>query len=172
MKLIARKSAPQDKYDRLRCIREDGSTAEVDMPRQGTLPHDLVHAVIESRLGFQNGFIGLVAKGADAAFTGKAFHEYIDPIRHAEVAQAESVVESLQAQLWSGRFDPDAFDYGVRTACVMRGVEMPDFSGIDPESDLFDTVAAMAAVWAAIPAHSEWPLVFPLDPAAMVGRAA
>jgi hypothetical protein len=167
VKLIARKSGLQDKYDRLRCIREDGSTTEVEMPRQGKLPHDLVHAVIESRLGFEDGFIGLVAKGAEMAFAAEAFHAYIDPVRHAEVAQAESIVESLQAQLWSGRFDREAFDYGVRTACAMRDVETPDFSGLDPESDLFDPVVAMAQVWAAIPAHSEWSLVFPLDTTAM-----
>lgn len=175
MKLIARKSGPQDKYDRLRCVRDDGSATEVDMPRQGTLPHDLVHAVIESRLGFRNGFIGLVAKGAEIAFASKAFHEYIDPVRHAEVAQAESVVESLQAQLWLGRFDRDAFDCGVQTACDMRGVAAPDFSGQDPEVELFDAVVAMATAWAAVPVHSEWtltfPLVFPPDAAATVGRA-
>ena len=131
MQLIATKAGPSDKYDRLRCVRDDGSETTVAMPRQGTLPHDLVHAVVESALGFSDGFIGLVAKGADIAFLSKSFHEYIDPVRHAQGAQAESAVESLQSQLWSGVFDEGAFRYGLETACAMRGVAVPDLAGID-----------------------------------------
>lgn len=88
------------------------------MPRQGILPHDLIHAVVESALGFSDGFIGLVAKGADIAPLAKDFHAYIDPLHRAQAAQAESVVEALQSQLWSGRFDLEAFRYGVRVTCA------------------------------------------------------
>lgn len=172
MQLIATKSGPSDKYDRLRCVRDDGSETEVPMPRQGVLPHDLVHAVVESALGFSDGFIGLVAKGADIAFLSKSFHEYIDPARHAQGAQAESAVESLQSQLWAGSFDEPAFRYGLDTACAMRGVAAPDLSGCDLRGALFDRAVALNAEWQAVPWHGEWRMAFPLDAAPAQGETA
>ena len=50
MKLIAEKKGPRDKADLLRFVRRDGSTSQCALPRQGTLPHDLIHYVVESRL--------------------------------------------------------------------------------------------------------------------------
>jgi len=163
MRMIATKAGPSDKHDRLRCVRDDGSETAVSMPRQGTLPHDLVHAVVESALGFSDGFIGLVAKGADIAFLSKSFHEHIDPARHAQGVQAESAVESLQGQLWSGRFDEEAFRYGLETACAMRGVAVPELAGCDLRGAMFERVQALHAEWQAIPSHQEWQLRFPLD---------
>ena len=172
MQLIATRLGPADKHDRLRCVRADGSASEVAMPRQGALPHDLIHLVVESALGFDNGFIGLVARGADIDFAGKQFHEYIDPALHAQVAQAESVVESLQAQLWSGAFDAGFFLYGVETACAMRKVPVPDFSACDPRTALFDRVVALGRAWNALPSHAQWTLTFPLDAAFRPEQAA
>ena len=134
MKLIARKLESSGKYDRLSVVRDDGSETGCEMPRQGVLPHDLVHAVVESHLHLKEGFLGLVAKGADIAFAEKNFRDYIDPVRHFEVAQAESVVEGLQTQLWQGVFDFSAFIAGVHGACAMRRASrmrssMPSRSG-------------------------------------------
>ena len=163
MRLVATRLGPGERHDRLHCVRADGTATEVLMPRQGALPHDLIHAVVESALGFSDGFIGLVAKGADIAFAAKQFHEYVDPDRHAQVAQAESVVEALQAQLWSGAFDAEAFAYGVATACAMRGVATPDFRECDPQARLFAPVRALGLAWAALPPQAQWSLVFPLQ---------
>ncbi len=163
MNLIAHKSGAGEKYDRLCCVRDDGTACEVALPRQGILPHDLIHAVIESRLGFNDGFIGLVAKGADIDFAGKEFHRYIDPANRAQVAQAESVVESLQAQLWSDDFDDVAFRDGLATACAMRGVPAPDLSAIDPRTDLFEVVKHLGSQWQNLPPHAKWELRFPFD---------
>jgi hypothetical protein len=170
MQLIATRGAPNDKHDHLRCVRTDGSTTECAMPRQGALPHDLVHALVESALGFSDGFMGLVARGADIAFAEKNFHEYVDPVRHAQVAQAESVVEALQTQLWSGAFDADAFAYGVETACAMRKVAMPDLAACD--AALFDRVVALGRAWSALPNRAQWTLSFPVDPAFAPAQAA
>jgi hypothetical protein len=162
MQLIATRHAASDKVDHLRCVRADGSTTETAMPRQGALPHDLVHALVETALGFSDGFMGLVARGADIAFAAKAFHEYIDPARHAQVAQAESVVEALQTQLWGGAFDAEAFAYGVETACAMRQVPVPDLAGCD--AALFDRVVALGRAWNALPTRAQWTLAFPVPP--------
>jgi hypothetical protein len=166
VQLIATKRGPTDKYDHLRCVRADGSETSASMPRQGILPHDLIHAVVESALGLTDGFIGLVAKGAQIDFLSQSFNEYIDPVRHAQCAQAESTVESLQSQLWAGVFDESAFHYGVDAACAMRGVAAPDMF-CDPRTAMFDRVVTLNAEWQAVPWHREWRMVFPFDESAM-----
>jgi hypothetical protein len=50
MRLTARKLGRHDKSDLLVCTRDDGSTAQVAMPRQGVLPHDLLHFIVETAL--------------------------------------------------------------------------------------------------------------------------
>ena len=161
MKLIARKMEAAVKLDRLRVVRDDGSETSCEMPRQGVLPHDLVHAVVESRLHLQEGFLGLVAKGADIAFAEKNFRDYIDPVRHFEVAQAESVVEGLQTQLWQGAFDFSAFIAGVEGACNMRGVAVPIISEADGQA-MFDTALRLNGDWRQVPVKGEFVLQFPL----------
>lgn len=161
MKLIARKLEAAGKYDRLRVVRDDGSETGCEMPRQGVLPHDLVHAVVESQLQLKDGFLGLVAKGADIAFAEKSFRDYIDPVRHFEVAQAESVVEGLQTQLWQGVFDDDAFRAGVQGACAMRGVAVPAMTDADGQA-MFDAAVRLNEQWRQVPAKAELTLAFPL----------
>jgi hypothetical protein len=161
MKLIALKLQQGGKYDHLRVVRDDGSETTCEMPRQGVLPHDLVHAVVESRLQMQDGFLGLVGKGADIAFAEKNFRDYIDPIRHFEVAQAESVVEGLQTQLWAGEFDVDAFLAGVSGACAMRNVAVPVMSETDGYL-MFAQAINLNAQWQQVSVKAEFVLPFPL----------
>ena len=74
MKLIAEKAGKADRYDNLRYVRADGSESRSPMPRQGTLPHDLIHYVVESTLPLKFGFMSLVARGADALFVMETVH--------------------------------------------------------------------------------------------------
>jgi len=69
VKLIARRQGRTRKLDLLRCIRRDGSETATAMPRQGILPHDLVHYVAESTLGWRHGFLGMIAAGAHIGWT-------------------------------------------------------------------------------------------------------
>ena len=145
MKLIAQRLGRTDKLDRLRCIRRDGSETATAMPRQGILPHDLVHYVAESGLGWRHGFLGMIAAGADIGWTMEQTH---DPAKRAVADQAihaEAVVESLQAQLWSGAFDDALFLDGVRSACEARG----------------RAVLALDARWRQVPFHGMLELEMP-----------
>jgi hypothetical protein len=151
MKLIAAKRARTDKYDLLRCIRRDGTETSVQMPRQGILPHDLIHFVVEDTLGYTNGFLGVVAQGADIAFAMEQSH---DPARldlAAQLIHAEAIVESLQAQLWSGSFDAGMFAEGLAGACAARGRQAPDLSAFDVRAQLFDNVLALGQRWQGLP---------------------
>jgi hypothetical protein len=152
MKLIAERLGRNDKLDRLRCIRRDGSETAAAMPRQGILPHDLVHYVVESGLAWRDGFLGLVAAGADIGFTMQQTHDPANRMTADQAIHAEAVVESLQAQLWSGSFDEALFLDGVRGACEVRGRGVPALpAGIG--SLLFEQALALNARWQQVPFH-------------------
>jgi hypothetical protein len=152
MKLIAERLGRTDKLDRLRCIRRDGSETATSMPRQGILPHDLVHYVAESGLGWRHGFLGMIAAGADIGWTMEQTHDPAAQDVADQAIHAEAVVESLQAQLWSGAFDEDLFLEGVRSACEVRGRSVPALpSGAGRQ--LFEQALALNARWQQVPFH-------------------
>lgn len=162
MKLIAEKQGKADKLDRLRYVRADGSSTETAMPRQGTLPHDLIHYVVETGLGLKNGFTGLVARGANATFAMETTHEPAGKNVETEAIQVEGIVEALQTQLWSGQFDTDDFVEGVRTACLVRERPAFEFADMGDGQRLFDQVLALNAEWMAVPFHGALTLEFPV----------
>jgi hypothetical protein len=152
MKLIAQRLGRTDKLDRLRCIRRDGSETFTAMPRQGILPHDLVHYVVESGLVWAHGFLGMIAAGADIGWTMQQTHDPANAVLADQAIHAEAVVESLQAQLWSGAFDEALFLDGVRSACEVRGRGLPVLpDGIG--QTLFEQALALNARWQQVPFH-------------------
>ncbi len=161
MKLIAEKQGRADKLDGLRCVRGDGTQTSTSMPRQGILPHDLIHYVVESTLGYRFGFLGMVANGADIAFAMQQSHEAQAQGLADEAVHAEAIVESLQAQLWSGGFDAESFHEGVRAACAARSASMPVLDGIDIEQQLLDGVIALNGRWQQLPYHASLELDMP-----------
>jgi len=160
MRLIATKCPPGEKADRLRYIRNDGSFCESAMPRQGALPHDLIHYVVESNLGLTNGFLGLVARGADAAFVMELTHDRRGRDVEHQAVQAEAIVEALQTQLWSGSFDLEAFMYGVATATAARSVPSLSIEMLPLESLLFDEAMRLGERWSRVPSHGSLELEF------------
>lgn len=56
------KNRYKHKPDTLTCIRDDGSVTWSHI-HHGFALHDLTHYVVETTLGLQNGFFGLVSKG-------------------------------------------------------------------------------------------------------------
>lgn len=163
MHLIAQKLGKNDKYDRLTFVRADSSKAEISMPRQGILPHDLVHFVVESRLPFRHGFLSLVARGAEPTFAMQQAHEPGNPSVGIETAQVEAIVEALQTQLWSGQFVSEDFIDGMRTACVARDCPSLDFSLYEIESHWYVPALALQKDWAALPYFSSLSLEFAVD---------
>ncbi len=161
MKLIATKRGKNDKYDQLRCIRRDGSETSTMMPRQGVLPHDLIHYVVETTLGYDHGFLGLVAKGSDISFAMEQTHDIGNAALADQATHAEAVVESLQAQIWSGAFDMDMFHAGLEGACGMRARPVPDLDGVDVNTALYGGVMALGQRWQQTPYHASLELDMP-----------
>ncbi len=161
MRLIAEKLGKNDKLDRLRYVRADGSETACPMPRQGILPHDLVHYVVESRLVDIKGFTSLVAAGAAAQFAMEQAHAPSGSQGQAEAIQIEAIVEALQTQLWSGRFDEADFAEGIRGACGARATAP---CPVDCGAALFGEAQALHARWTALPFHASLSLDFPAAP--------
>ena len=153
MKLTATKSAKSDKLDQLRCERSDGTHTAVAMPRQGILPHDLIHFVVESTLGYRHGFLGEVANGADIAFAMQMSHDLAHAAPSPQLTHAEAIVESVQAQLWSGAFDQAMFDEGIAGACAVRDCAPPSLHE-GAGQQLYDAVLALGKRWQAVPFHA------------------
>lgn len=160
VKLLAERLGRTDKLDRLRCIRSDGSETATAMPRQGILPHDLVHYVVESRLGWRHGFLGMIAAGFDIGWTMEQTHDPANRTIADQAIHAEAVVESLQAQLWSGAFDEALFLDGVRSACEARGRSVPELAPGAGQT-LFDAALALNARWQQVPFHGTLELEMP-----------
>jgi hypothetical protein len=166
MKLIAEKRSKTDKYDVLRFVRNNGTCTDAVMPRQGILPHDLVHYVVESALPLRHGFLSQLARGADAQFVMEAVHDAANMEVEAEAVQAEAIVEGLQAQLWSGTFDEEAFLAGAASACTARDKPPFDFAALnlDLKTALYDRALALNERWNATPHYSTLTLEFSPQP--------
>jgi hypothetical protein len=119
------KNAPSAPADTLICERADGTTARHDLPRQGILPHDAFHFVVETTLGWRDAFFGRVAAGA-------TFHDLgVAPKKRTQLLQAAALVECLEATQWGGAPDHAAFAKTLAAACRRRRVPPPATTAAD-----------------------------------------
>lgn len=113
MKLIFAKGAA--KYDRMTIVRDGRPDAAIDCPKQGIIPHDMVHHAVESVLQAR-GFLGRVAAGEDADFRMSA---------EATSDGVERLVEVFQGDGWSGGASgPEALIDLYRVTCEARRCPM------------------------------------------------
>ena len=127
------------KYDALPVERDGHAPERIDCPKQGIIPHDMVHYAVEAELG--GGFLGLVADGAPAAFTtaGGDSEEAI-----------ERLVECFQAEMWGGRVPAGELLAAYVHACEARGhlsVPVPTEAVVR----IRDRLDALSGQWAAVP---------------------
>jgi hypothetical protein len=90
MKLIFTKGA--GKSDLMEIHRPGMAVEQVDCPKQGIIPHDMVHYAIEHTL-HKRGFLGRIKNGEAAIFQMTA---------EAESDAVEHLVEVFQGDAWSG----------------------------------------------------------------------
>ena len=113
MKLVFAKGA--GKVDTMTVIRDGHAEAVVDCPKQGIIPHDMVHYAVESVLAAR-GFLGRVAAGEAADFRMAA---------EAESDGVERLVEVFQGDGWSGGVaDPAEMIDLYRVTCDARNCPM------------------------------------------------
>lgn len=80
------------KYDQLQIRREGGAPELLDCPKQGIIPHEMVHYAVEQTLSAR-GFLGRVHEGESASFR-MASEPGSDGV--------ERLVEVIQGDGWSG----------------------------------------------------------------------
>lgn len=98
------------KYDALVVAQTGRERQRIACPKQGIIPHDMVHFAVESVLAHR-GFLSLLGLGQAAGFSmqcGPA-HECI-----------ERLVEVFQAELWGERLTEGEFVRTYNHACPAR----------------------------------------------------
>lgn len=122
-------------------VTRAGGGERIDCPKQGIIPHDMVHYAVESMLAAR-GFLGRVAAGEDAAFTMAS---------QAESDGVERLVEVIQGDAWSGGTSaPAAMIDLYRVTCEARDcppwpVDAPAIEAIRAE------MRRLGEAWSATP---------------------
>lgn len=138
------------KMDLLTITRADGTTSRVDCPKQGMIPHDMVHYAVEKHVA-SDGFLTRVAAGAGLGFAdGQA----------ASAEPVERLVEAMQADVWSlgGNADVAELIGLYQLSCEARGhAALP----IGPEdiAAIRHEMAELATRWACVPLHGSLELL-------------
>ncbi len=137
--LRATRRAPEHAKDVL--VIECGATTRVlECWRQGILPHELVHAAVESVFPWR-GFVRLVAAGRDPASIGAREAE-------PETLWAEALTNALQAEL-AGVIEPGTAGLRAYLDTIQRSPPLPELA----EAELALVRARIAdwnARWAAL----------------------
>lgn len=128
-----------ERSDWVEARRADGSVARENVPHKGPLAHDLVHYVVESELGFDQGFWGLVAAGNDpqqisemakAAGHASAKRAELPASQFVQAIQVERIVESFEAELWSRGSDNDSLRAMAQAGCDQSLVPFPELADV------------------------------------------
>lgn len=131
-RLVARFSRPREAEDAVEVIRSDGSTLRWSIPSyHASLPHDLVHLVVESAFGLQRGFWGLVDGGVDPHAINASMRSRTFTDEPGELLAAEG----LAAIHW---FDPDV---APAQRCEDATARCREF-GAEPPTTLVEARAA------------------------------
>lgn len=139
MKLIFTKGA--GKYDLMDVQRDDGSFEQVACPKQGIIPHDMVHYAVEHTLQAR-GFLARVGEGESADFRMTA---------QAESDAVERLVEVFQGDAWSGGSSSPADMLDLyRVTCTERACPMLPVDAADIEA-IRARINALDAQWQALP---------------------
>ncbi len=127
------------KYDDLTIVREAGEPETISCPKQGIIPHDMVHYAVESVLAHR-GFLSLVKDGKAAEFgTGGGDSE----------EAIERLVEALQAEMWGGRVPAADLIATYELACDARGHTVAAVSQADVDA-IRDRVDELSRQWSAV----------------------
>jgi len=125
------------KDDGIEAVRDDGGRVSSRFPHKGPVPHDVTHLLVERELGMSDGFWGKVARGADPAELGEmakaaghasAKRAQLPDAEIVEIVQAERIVESFEAELWSDGTDNESLRAMAAAGCEQSLVPMAAMS--------------------------------------------
>lgn len=143
------------KFDRLDIVASDGPRAPIDCPKQGIIPHDMVHFAVEAEVT-TTGFLGLVAAGGDGG--------YRLGLEDRAAQSVERLVEMFQGEGWSGAATADDdFIALYATTCEERGDTPLPLTG-EPIASIRARIADLSRRWAAVPVGGQMTLELPDHP--------
>ena len=134
MKLTFTKGA--GKYDTLSF---DTGAPPLACPKQGILPHDLLHLIVEAELRVG----AFLTRAAAGTMTATSVSD------DADLQAVERIVETLQADLWSGPASDDDLIAIYHHACTARD-HPPLPLSIDQLRAMRVRVADLGAAWDAV----------------------
>lgn len=145
------------KPDTMACVRDDGSSTWE--PSQVGIKHDLIHYAVETTLGYEEAFFGLIARGRDiAAFGTKNGRK---DVYTAEENWAEGLVGLLQWPAVGGGLPLTDGDFRDMLAqySSQSGRPAPE---ITPEqlADIRVLICDLHAQWDHLPPGETMELVF------------
>lgn len=133
--------------DTLTCVRPDGTSTTAAMARQGVLPHEAIHFVVENSLRWHDAFFGSIARGATLADATTRLHgARTEWAKLTQGLQTEALVECLQAEQWSGASDPAEFAQKLVGTCRRYGVAPPEITA-DEVDALRVALREFGATW-------------------------
>ncbi len=129
------------KFDWMVVLRDGAVVEEIDCPKQGIIPHDMVHYAVESVLQ-RRGFLGRVVAGEEATFRMPA---------ETESEGVERLVEVFQADGWSGwNTAPADLRDLYQVTCSARGSVPLSLSDVDVEA-IRARILELTAAWKSLP---------------------
>src|SRR6478609_3941303 len=127
------------KYDDLVIERAGRPPETIACPKQGIIPHDMIHYAGESTLA-RSGFLSLVAQGQAAAFAT----EGSDPEK-----AIERLVENFQAEMWGGRVAAEDLIASYEHACDAHGHPAVPVSVVEVER-IRSLIDELSTRWSAV----------------------
>ena len=128
------------KYELLEIVRTDDGVERIDCPKQGIVPHDMVHYAVETVLGAR-GFMRAIGAGETVAYA---------PMKEAEAEAVERLVETMQADAWGAPGSPaDLIDL-YRLTCEARGHDAIPVHPADVET-IRDEITRLQLLWDDVP---------------------
>lgn len=137
------------KFDLLTIVRETGVPETVSCPKQGIIPHDMVHYAVENILAHR-GFLSLVKEGQAANFTTQG---------NSSAEAIERLVETFQAELWGNPFPAADLIAIYENACTARGHSIVTISPEDVQA-IRTLLEQLSRQWAALPLNEALRLRF------------
>jgi hypothetical protein len=130
------------KHDDLVIARDGRPDEAIPCPKQGIIPHDMVHYAVESSLPHR-GFLTLVGEGKVAGFAtaGGDLEEAV-----------ERLVETFQAEMWGGRVPAADLLATYEHACGARG-HAPVPVSADDVAAIRARLDDLTARWAQVPVN-------------------
>lgn len=125
----------------LTCVRDDGSSTWWPLPEH-FLQHDMLHYIVETTLGFQNAFYGLIAEGRDITEFGT--RQGRKDVYPDEAVAVEFIVGLLQVEM-RGPAPPDNDSFFAMLALTCEKQNLPFLQSLTPEQ--LDAIRAASHAW-------------------------